>query len=161
MAAVDYFLKIQEVPGESLDKKHTGEIDVHKWWWGQTNKGSSGTTAGGGTGKVVMDDFSFQMRTNKATPKFFLGCSTGTHYKQAILVCRKAGKEQQEFLKITMSNVLVSSLQLGGSNEDVLPVDTVTFNFTKLEISYAPQNADGTLASPVVHNYDISINSGS
>jgi type VI secretion system secreted protein Hcp len=160
MAAVDYFLKIAEVPGESLDKKHKGEIDVHDWSWGQSNKGSSGTTGGGGTGKVVMDDFSFKMKTNKATPTFFLGCANGTHYKQAVLVCRKAGKEQQEFLKITLSNVLVSSLQLGGSQEDVLPVDQVTLNFTKMEISYAAQKADGTLDSPTVHNYDLSSNSG-
>jgi type VI secretion system secreted protein Hcp len=160
MADVDYFLKITEVPGESLDKKHTNEIDVIKWWWGANNKGSSGTQAGAGTGKVVADDFSFTMRTSKATPKFFLSCATGAHYKTAALVCRKAGKEQREYLLFTLTNVFVSSIQLGGSHDDLLPVDTVTLNFTKIEISYFPQNADGTLGSKVVNFYDFSVAAG-
>jgi type VI secretion system secreted protein Hcp len=46
MAAVDYFLKIDGIEGESLDEKHKGEIDVLSWSWGESQEGP--TTGGGG-----------------------------------------------------------------------------------------------------------------
>jgi type VI secretion system secreted protein Hcp len=153
MAAVDYFLKIAEAPGESNDVKHKGEIHVESWSWGESNSGSHSAGGGGGAGKVSMQDFQFTMRTNKSTPKFFLACATGAHYKEALLTCRKAGKEQQEYLKFKFSDFLVSSLQMGGSPGDVVPMDQVSINFAKIEIAYCPQKADGTLDSPVIQWY--------
>ena len=107
-----------------------------------------------------MQDFHFTMRVNKASPKLFLACAQGTHIKEALLTCRKAGKEQQEYLKIKFSDLLISTYQTGGSNGDVVPVDQIAFNFSKIEITYAPQKPDGSLGSPVVHNYDLKLNKG-
>ena len=154
MAAVDYFLKIAEIPGESTDSKHKNEIDVKEWHWEQTNSGSHAGGGGGGAGKVVMEDIHFHINTDKSSPKLFLACATGQHIKEAILTCRKAGKQQQEFLKIKLNDLLVSKYHTGGTPEDVLPKDHFTLNFTKIEITYAAQKADGTLDSPVVHHYD-------
>ena len=39
--AVDYFLKIDGIEGESTDKKHAKEIDVDAWTWGESQTGSS------------------------------------------------------------------------------------------------------------------------
>ena len=36
MAAFDYFLKLDGIPGESTDAKHKGEIDVLSWSWGES-----------------------------------------------------------------------------------------------------------------------------
>jgi len=156
MAAVDYFLKIDGIAGESPDSKHKNEIHIHSWTWGETNSGSHASGGGGGAGKVVINDFHFVMPVNKASPKLFLACATGQHIKEATLFCRKAGKEQQEFLKIKLTDLLVSSFKSGGSAEgdSVVPVDEVDLNFTKIEWNYAPQKADGTLDAPVIHNYD-------
>jgi type VI secretion system secreted protein Hcp len=159
-AAVDYFLKIDTIPGESTDGKHKNEIDLESWSWGETNSGSHAYGGGGGAGKVSMQDFSFHMRANKASPKLFLACATGQHIKEALLVCRKAGKTQQEYLKIKFSDLLVSSYQTGGSGGDVVPMDSISLNFSKIEFSYAPQKPDGSLDSPVVHNYDLKANEG-
>ncbi len=160
MAAVDYFLKLTDIPGESTDSKHKNEIDIESWSWGQTNTGSHAGGGGGGAGKVSMQDFSFTMRINKASPKLFLACATGTHIKEGLLICRKAGKEQQEYLKIKFSELLVSSYQTGGSAGDVVPVDQISLNFAKIEISYAAQKPEGGLDSPVVHNYSLKENKG-
>jgi len=160
MAAVDYFLKLDGIPGESNDSKHKNEIDIESWSWGQANSGSHAGGGGGGAGKVSMHDFNFTMRINKASPKLFLACATGQHIKEALLVCRKAGKEQQEYLKIKFNDLLVSNFQTGGSAGDVVPVDQIALNFSKIEISYAPQKPDGSLDSPVVHNYNLKENKG-
>ena len=48
--AVDVFLKLGDVKGESKDSKHEGEIDVLSWSWGisQTGLGSMGGGSGAG-----------------------------------------------------------------------------------------------------------------
>ena len=145
MAAVDYFLKVDGIQGESKADDHKDEIDLESFSWGETQSGTW-ATGGGGTGKVSMQDFHFAMGVNKATPILFLACAQGDHIKNAILTCRKAGKEQQEFLKVTMSDVLVSSFQIGGSEAgDVVPTDQISLNFAKIEVEYKEQDATGKL----------------
>jgi type VI secretion system secreted protein Hcp len=156
--AVDYFLKIDGVDGESTDKAHKGEIDVMSWSWGESNSGSSAAGGGGGAGKVSMQDFNFVMQFNKASPKLILACATGEHLKEATLVCRKSGGDAQEYMKIKMSDLIISSYQTGGSSGDVIPVDQIAVNFSKIEVEYKPQKADGSLDSPVKTGYDLKKN---
>lgn len=160
MAQVDYFLKIDGIPGESTDKAHKDEIDLLSWSWGETNAGSHSTGGGGGAGKVVMNDFHFTMHVNKASPKLLLSCANGAHIATALLTCRKAGKEQQEYIKIKFSDLLISSFQTGGSSGDVIPVDQISFNFSKIEYEYRPQDAKGGLGGVVAAKWDLKTNTG-
>lgn len=154
MAAVDYFLKVDGIEGESQDSKHKNEIQIESFTFGETNSGTAALGGGHGAGKVVMNDFHFTMKVNKASPKLFLACAGGEHIKSAILVARKAGKEQQEFLKWTFTDVLISSFQHGGSQGDVIPMDQISFNFAKVEMEYKEQKADGTLAGAIKAGWD-------
>lgn len=155
MAAVDYFLKIDGIEGEAQDQKHKNEIQLESWSWGATQTGTSPSGGGIGAGKVQMHDFNFVMKTNKASPKLMLACASGDHIANAVLTCRKAGKEQQEFLKYTFSQLLVSSFQTGGQNSsDVIPLDQVSFNFAKIEQEYKEQKADGSLGGSVHTGWD-------
>ncbi len=159
MAAVDYFLKLDGIDGESADSKHKGEIDVESWSWGESQAGTHSGGGGGGAGKVSMQDFHFTMKMNKATPKLMLACANGEHIKTAVLICRKAGKEQQEFLKITMTELLVASYQTGGSGHgDVIPTDQISLNYSKIEMEYKEQKPDGTLGAAVKAGYDLKAN---
>jgi type VI secretion system secreted protein Hcp len=161
MAAVDYFLKIEGIKGESTDKAHKEEIDIESWSWGETNSGSHAGGGGGGAGKVQMQDFHFVTKISKASPELFLACATGKHIKEATLVCRKAGGKQEEYLKLKFSDLLVSSYQTGGSaHSDVVPTDQVSLNFAKIEFSYAAQKKEGGLESPLVKKYDLKENTG-
>jgi len=159
MAAVDYFLKIEGIEGESQDAKHKGEIDLESWSWGETQSGSHSAGGGGGAGKVSMQDFHFVMRVNKSSPKLLLACASGEHFKKATLTCRKAGKEQQEFLKIVFSDLLVSSFQTGGSGHgDVVPMDQISINYSKMEYEYKEQKPDGTLGGAIKAGWDLKQN---
>jgi type VI secretion system secreted protein Hcp len=158
--AVDYFLKIDGIEGESQDAKHKNEIDIESWSWGESQSGSSAYGGGGGAGKVSMQDFSFMMRVNKASPKLLLSCANGSHIKSAMLTCRKAGKEQQEYLKIKFSDLLVSSYQTGGSSGAEVPVDSIALNFAKIEYEYYPQKPDGSLDAKVPVHWDLKQNKG-
>jgi len=131
MAQVDYFLKITNVKGESTDEKHKGEIELESWSFGGTNAASFSSGGGGGAGKVALQDFHFVKKTDMASVKLFVAMSTGEHLPSAILTCRKAGKDQQEFFKVTFSDVLVSSFQVGGNEGATLPIDSISLNFAK------------------------------
>ena len=159
MAVVDYFLKLEGIDGESADHKHKGEIDLESWSWGAAQSGTHSSGGGGGAGKVSMQDFHFVMKHNKASPKLMLACATGEHIKKATLTCRKAGKEQQEFLKVVLSDLLVSSYQTGGSgHSDIIPTDQISLNFAKIETEYKEQKADGTLGGGVKAGWNVKEN---
>ena len=158
MASVDYFLKIDGIAGESQDHKHKDEIELTSWSWGEQNSGSHAVGAGGGAGKVQMQDFHFVMTENKASPLLMLACAGGDHIKSSILTCRKAGKDQQEFFKVTFSDVLVSSFQTGGSGASTLPIDSISLNFAKAEWEYKEQKSDGSLGGAIKAGWDLKLN---
>lgn len=158
--AVDYFLKIDNIPGESMDKTHKGEIEIESWHWGATQTGTASRGGGLGAGKVEMSDFSLVKNVDKASPSLMLACAQGEHIKSASLVCRKAGKEQQEYLKITFSDLMVSSFQTNGSAGTPLPGEQVSLNFSKVEYEYKEQKADGSLGGAIKKFYDLKARAG-
>ena len=156
-AAVDYFLEIDGVEGESTDDRHRGEIDIESWSWGETNSGAGASGGGGGAGKVSMQDFHFTKNYDKASPKLFLAVATGEHYKTATLSARKSGGDHQEYLVIKLSDVIITSYQTGGNNGEV-PMEQVSMNFAKIEFEYRPQLPDGSLDAPVKAGWDLKAN---
>lgn len=156
MAVVDYFLKVDGIDGESADAKHKNEIQLESWSWGETNAGTFAKGGGGGAGKVQMQDFHFVKRVDKASPKLLLACARGDHINQALLTCRKAGKDQQEYLKITLKDCLVSSFQTSGSGgADIVPLDQVSLNFSGIKYEYREQKPDGTLGGSTIAEYNL------
>lgn len=149
------FLEIQGLPGESEDLVHPGTIEVLSWSFGATQTGAHASGGGGGAGKVSMQDFHFSARVNKASPLLFHRCATGQHIKQAKLYVRKAGDRPEDYLKVTLEDVLVSSYQTGASQGAPVPTDEVSLNFAKIEYEYRPLRADGTLGDPVRVRYDV------
>jgi type VI secretion system secreted protein Hcp len=156
--AVDYFLKIDGVPGESADAKHKGEIQLESFSWGETNSSGAGMGGGGGAGKVQIQDLVVTMLVSKASPKLMLGCATGKHYKEAVLTVRKAGKSQQEFLVFKFKDVMVTSYQTGGSAQSDLLVDQASLGFSTIQMDYRPQKADGSLDAAVKAGWDLKQN---
>jgi type VI secretion system secreted protein Hcp len=156
MALVDYFLKIDGIQGESQDSKHKNEIEIESFSWGANQTGTASHGGGMGAGRVQMEDFHFKMRVNKSSPKLMLACANGEHIKNAVLVCRKAGKDQQEYLKITFTDMLVSAYQnMGTGAIDVIPMDEIALNYSKIELEYKEQKPDGTLGGAIKAFYDM------
>jgi type VI secretion system secreted protein Hcp len=142
--AVDILLKIDGVDGESVIDGHEDEIDVLAWSWGMTQSGSMHVGGGGGSGKVNVQDVSLTKYVDKASTNLMRACCNGEHLKEAILTVRKAGKDPVDYVVITMSPVLVTSLSTGGSGGEDRLTENVTLNFAKVKVSYTGQKEDGT-----------------
>ena len=147
VAAVDMFLKIGDIKGESTDDKHKGEIDVLAWSWGLGPKASPGQKAG--SNSTCAQQLSLTKYVDSATPplitKAVLGATSGT----AWLTVRKAGEKQPDYLTVELNNVIVTSLSTGGSGGEERLTENVSLSFASATIKYKPQKADGSLGDEV------------
>jgi type VI secretion system secreted protein Hcp len=160
--AFDSFLKIEGIPGESLDQKHKGEIEVLSFAFGAANTGAPRAGGGGGAGKVSFNDFHFVHRLDKASPNLLLACANGKHLKEAVLTLRKAGKGQLEYLKIKLTDVIISSYQLGGSSEggESVPMGELSLAFSKINLAYTEQSQTGKPGPTTSMEWDLKANKG-
>ncbi|MCX7102376.1 MAG: type VI secretion system tube protein Hcp [Methylobacter sp.] len=158
--AVDMFLKIEEPPikGESKDHKHKEEIDVLAWSWGLSNSGNAQTGGGAGAGKVNVQDLSITKYIDKSTTDLFLSTCNGQHYGTVTLTVRKAGTNPVEYVKITMNEVLVTSLSTGGSGGEDRLTENLSLNFAKVKVEFTPQKADGSADKTQTIGWDIAAN---
>jgi type VI secretion system secreted protein Hcp len=141
--AMDMFIKIGALKGESADAKHPGEIDVLAWSWGMSNSGSTHQGSGSGAGKVNVQDISFTKYIDKSTPDLVLAACNGKHFDKATLVVRKAGEKPLEYLTLTMSDVIITSLSTGGSGGEDRLTENVTLNFGIFKLDYVEQTKTG------------------
>ncbi|MGE5690093.1 MAG: Hcp family type VI secretion system effector [Pseudomonadota bacterium] len=156
--AVDLFLKLDGIPGESTDARHKDEIELEAFGWGLSNQHPAGGGGGGGAGKPLFQPLSAVMRTSRAAPPLVLACASGQHLKTAVVTARKSGGQQQDYLVIKLSDVLVSSYHVAGSEGSDAPTDQVTLEFARIEIEYRALRPDGSLAPPVRAGWDVKTN---
>jgi len=157
--AVDSFLEIEDIPGESPDQAHPNSIELPDFSWGLTNAAAHAGGGGGGAGKVVFQDFHFVKRVDKASPELFLRCASGAHIKKAVLFVRKAGKDGADYYKVTLEDLLVTSFGAVGPGDEG-PEERVSMNFGKIEFEYALQGPGGERA-PVKASWDLVASKGS
>lgn len=156
--AVDMFIKINGVDGESKDHAHTDEIDVLAWSWGMSQSGSFHVGGGGGSGKVNIQDISFTKWVDKATPNLLMRCSKGTHIDDATLVVRKAGDSPLEYITIEMKKIMVTSVSTGGSGGEDRLTENVTLNFAHVQVTYKGQDDAGASTGDVVYHFNVETN---
>ena len=149
--ASDIFLKLGDIKGESMDSKHKDWIEVLSWSWGTST--GTGKTRKGTAPAVCIADLVLTKNVDSSSPQLIMNGVLGQAAKEATLVMRKAGKEQQEFLIIKMQDVLVSSYQTGGSsNSEAQLLDQVVLHFSSISGEYRPQDETGKLLPAVAFN---------
>lgn len=156
--AVDYFLKIDTIPGGSTDKAHKDEIQLEAFSWGATNAVRGGAGGGVGAGKVQVNDLSVTMAASVASPKLFLACATGQRLKSAVLSARRSGEKAHDFLVVKLTDVVVTSYQTAGSAGGETLLDGATLGYAKVEIEFRPQKPDGTASTAVKGAWDVAKN---
>jgi type VI secretion system secreted protein Hcp len=157
MAQTDYFLKLDGIEGESSDDKHKGEIELLSLSLSGQHTGTGASGSGGsGTGRVQIHDLVVNKKVDKATPKLLLAFTSHQHIKKAEISVRKAGGLQNDYLKITLSDVVVTRVMHSGSaSSHVIPTEQLSLNFAKIEMEYKEQKADGSMGGAVKAGWDL------
>ena len=156
--AFDCFIKLGDIKGEAKDATHKDEIDVLSWSWGCTQSGTMGMGGGGGGGKVNIQDLVFTKFIDTSSTNLYLKCCNGKHYPDALLTVRKSGETPVEYMKVKMEQVMITSMQTGGSGAEDRVTETVNLNFAKVTVIYTPQNADGSAAAEMQIGWNIEEN---
>lgn len=131
--AVDMFLKLDGIDGDSSAHKHKGEIELLSFSWGLSQSGAS-SGGGGGAGKVQVGDFVITKQIDASSPKLMEACCQGEHIKEGTLTVITRGRaNEQEYMKLKLTDILISSYQTGGNGNG--PMDQVTLNFAAVDVS--------------------------
>jgi type VI secretion system secreted protein Hcp len=150
-AAVDMFIKISDIKGESADDKHKGEIDVLSWSWGVTQSGAR--AAGAAAGKATVNTLTITKYIDASSPLLFQTAIQGKRIAEATFVVRKAGGKQLEYIKIKLKDVVVMSVKPGGSGGQDRFTEEVSLNFSGAEYSYITQKPDGSAGPAITTNW--------
>jgi type VI secretion system secreted protein Hcp len=101
---------------------------------------------------------SFTHFIDKCSPNLMIACANGKHFGEALLTVRKAGEKPLEYLKITLTDLIVTSVTTGGSGGEDRLTENVSLNFAKFKVEYTPQKKDGSGDAPVTVGWDIAGN---
>lgn len=160
--AVDMFLSLEGIEGESRDQAgREKEIDVLSWKFGAKQSGTGQQGGGSTAGRVEVHDMEIVKYTDKASPLLFFLCCNGTHIGSALLTVRKAGGDNPlEYFKISMEEVLISGYHPGGdAAADDRIKETLTLNFARCKLEYTPQeDGVGTGGGSITKGFDIAGN---
>jgi type VI secretion system secreted protein Hcp len=153
--AVDMFLELGPIKGESLDKTHKEKIDVLAWSWGLSNSGSAHVGEGAGSGKANFQDISITKWIDKSSAELLYACASGKHLPSGKLIIRKAGENPLEYLTYNFENILISAVSTGGSGGEDRLTENVTLNFAKVKMEYWTQDAKGAKGKNANFGWDI------
>jgi type VI secretion system secreted protein Hcp len=146
--SVDFFMKVAGVDGESKDTVFPKWIEIVSWSMGGSNTRNGHVSGGGGAGKISVRDVTVTEFTNAASPSLFKFCCIGQKIATVEIAARKAGDTPQVYLKIKLTDVLVSSFHTNGQvvkdRQGISHTsEEVSFNFAKIEMAYGQQDEKG------------------
>jgi type VI secretion system secreted protein Hcp len=150
MALVDMFLKLDGVNGESEDPKHKAEIQLDGFRINVVSPRDSFTNQASGVRR--WSHLSLRAKVDMSAPLLFTKLVTNAKIPSAVLVCRKAGKEQFEYFKITLTEVLVVKVEAGELESpagSAVPHCDFDLAFGTIEIVASPQSSTGPMSGSI------------
>lgn len=161
--AFDAFLKIDGIPGESIDDKHKDWIEIHSFSFGVAQKapGSAGAAGGASAERADFLDLNIVKALDKASPKIFEACASGKHLRTVTVELCRAGGDKAKYMECKLTDCIVSAYLPRGSVQggETFPLEEVAFNYGKIKLSYTAQKrADGSGGGRVAGGWDLQAN---
>ena len=159
--AIDMFMKIEGIDGESTDDKHKNWIELRSFSWGVSQPASVASSTGGRTaGRADFKDFTVTKLLDKSSPNIYLYCANGKHIPRVTIEFCLATGDKHTFMKFVMEDVIVSSASPGGQSldEEHRPLETVTLNYGKIEWEYTPIDHTGKKGAAIKQGWDLETN---
>jgi type VI secretion system secreted protein Hcp len=152
--ASNFYLKLDNIDGESRDDVHKKEIEILDFSFGVSNTGSRHGGSGGGTGQAHVQDIGFTKYADKSSPILMKYCVLHTDIPNGKITCYKAAGDQRvKYLVIELKEVLITSYQTGGG--DGVAMENGSLNFAEIKYVYSEQKTDQAAGGPVEWAYNI------
>lgn len=173
--ALDAFIQIEGIEGESTDDKHKNWIEVETYFLGCLQASSGKVSTGGSmtASRAQLKPFVFTHLIDKATAKLQEACCKGTNLKKVTFnLCRASAGGQTVFFEVTMLNVTITRAAIIGTGNNIpvgdsllpsgaeLPTEEVELLPMKITWKYTETKKDGTKGGSIEANWDQSLNKG-
>ena len=154
---IKYSLKVAGIQGEVADKAHSGDMEVASFTFHAAQPGTASVGGGASAGRAQFGAFKVSKRVDTASPKLLLACTTAQHIQTVIFSARQGGPAQVEFLKYTLTDVLVTRVCPTGSGAGI-PMEDVEFTYGSIQCDAAQIGSDGKAKEPVTGGWDLKQN---
>jgi type VI secretion system secreted protein Hcp len=152
----EMFLKLDGVPGESLDKTHASEIEILSWHWATENHVRWDLNQGGQATKVNIHEIKIDKICDKASVVLYKCCVTGKHIPSAKITCRKnAGDQKFEYLVVELTDVMVSKVSWDGRGEEQALNEAVELSFAEFKLNYTTQQDLGQASGAINFGFHV------
>ena len=153
-------LKLPDINGESKLKNHEDEIDFFGCSWQMLQRSSASLGSGLTSARAEVWPIRIEKWYDAASPYLALLAMNGKTMDEAVLTLRKdSGDDAIDYLIITMTNVIISSYEIGeavaGENKLERVPERIGLSFEKVKVLYTMQNSDGTAGDEHEIEYSI------
>src|ERR1043166_1287332 len=137
--AVDAFLKIDGIDGESADKAHEKWIEIDGFSWSANQPVSSASGTGARTAeRVTISDVSITKIIDSSSPHLMLSCCNGKHFPNVKREICEASENKHRYLLVEMEDVILASYTPSGFKGGDKVGESVGLNFGKIKWEYTP-----------------------
>lgn len=155
--AIDAFLQIGDIKGESTDEKHKAWIEVaHVFYGVHQPRAASISTAGGHTnGKAELGDIMFQKLADISSPILLQHCAMGKTIPKATFEFLRADGEGKPipYFKIELQNVMISSVTPDSGDGGTIR-ETVRLAYAQIKWFYTKQSIRGGTEGKTTGGWD-------
>jgi type VI secretion system secreted protein Hcp len=159
--AIDVYLQIEGIKGESNDSTHQGWIECECVNWSLNQpKSATVSTAGGHTGgRSELSDITFQKIADIASPILAQHCAMGKTIPKAKFEFLRADGDGKriKYYEVELENVLVAHVAQGVNGGDVMG-ENIGLKFSKVKWKYTQQRIAGGAGGNTAGGWDLATN---
>lgn len=159
--AIDVYLHIDGIKGESADSAHQGWIELTSAHWGVTQPRSATASTGGGhtAERCEHRTLAVSKLADISSPVLLQTCSMGRTIPNARLEFMRADGQGTpvKYYEIELENVLIGSVDQVVSEGSVLH-DSIGLKFSKVKWKYTQQKIGGGAGGNTAGGWDLSAN---
>jgi type VI secretion system secreted protein Hcp len=159
--AIDVYLFIEGIKGESNDDMHKGWIECTSGGWDiKQPKSATASTSGGHTAeRCEHDDIDLHKTVDLASPLLALYCSAGKTFPKAKLEFFRADGqgERVKYFEVELENVIISRVRPSFGEGDLLS-EIICLKYGKVRWKYVQQRITGGSAGNTAGGWDLSTN---
>lgn len=159
--AIDVYLQIDGIKGESQDSAHQGWIELSSAHWGVTQPKSATASTGGGHTAERCEHRTLKLSkmADLASPILMQHCSMGKTIPKAKLEFMRADGDGKpvKYYQIELENVLIANIDQMIHGGSILH-DEISLRFSKVKWSYLQQKIGGGAGGCTIGGWDLAAN---